>query len=175
MDTENFDKMTIKEIVDYVIETYHKPLVIFFEKASPLVNTIDEKYFDECEKIKYLKELYSQFSRELKKHMNKEDELIFPILKKYWDNISETDFNISEEQKNIINKTKMENDHYEFEHYFLSIVDILTNSNLNFKDIEEFQELKSEFLNLKENTKTHSFLENKYLYPKWVEIQKKLK
>ncbi len=172
---EKFEKMSTEEIINYITVTFHEPIKKFFEEMTPKIDKIDKEYSWKYSKIDLLKELYTQFHRELMKHLTKEDLEVFPSVLKY-EKVLEDGLEIqkNKEVEKIINQIKMQNDHVEFQSYFYSIIDLLNSTDMNWKWIEDFEYVKDKFITMWEETKVHSMLENTYIYPKGVLLQKKL-
>lgn len=103
---------------------------------------------------------------------------MFPTLVNYEQYTINDLFNVTDNLEiiwKLINDTQMNNDHGVFNSYLSSIISILWKSEINWKNINEFELLKSTFENINNEMKNHTLLENKYLYFKWIKLQEKLK
>jgi hypothetical protein len=69
----------------------------------------------------------------------------------------------------------MKNQHWEFNLYLSSIIELLEWSDINNKGIKEFETAKSIFISIQQANLVHAKLENEDLYFKWMYLQNKLK
>ena len=65
MENKNLELMNIKDITDYIIETFHVPLRKDLLDVTFLLNKLEIKYDDEDQSILFLIEFFSKFKLEL--------------------------------------------------------------------------------------------------------------
>ena len=172
MDKSKFTNMPITEIVNHLSNEFHVPLQKLIEKIADAIIWFSEKYRKEYPKIVYLKELYNQFRSEVAKHIEKEDEIMFPMVIDYENN----KLNFSEKNKQKIDSVdfhKMEGEHSIFQNYLDTVIDLLGTCKINDKNSEECNEVRQDFIDINEDLQEHVYLEEVYIYKTWQEIERK--
>lgn len=178
MFTKEVENMSVVELVKYITNTYHEPLRENLNELIWLVKIISEKYAPKYQDIVYLGELFSQFKTEILKHITREDFITFPAIIKYEKIYGDPLINLSDNleiMEKLVNDVQMKNEHWEFDSYLNSIINLLEESDMNDKLIKEFDKAKELFIKIHSDMIEHSRLENHDLYFKWKELQQKLK
>lgn len=171
-------EMSLKELVNYITITFHEPLRKNLEKLEFPVDLLVSEYIADNSELMYLKELFSQFKKEILKHITKEDNVTFPTTIEYEKFYNEdlTNFiNDLESIEKLVNDIQMRNEHWDFNSYLNSIVELLKWSKLYNKNISEFDNVYLEFINIQKQNEIHARIENEDLYSKWMLLQLKLK
>ena len=170
--------MNLKELVKYITKTFHEPLRKDIKNLDVPIEIINDKYSKKYPELWYLQELFSQFKKEILKHITREDFITFPAIIKFERIITDDLIHLSDDYEimnKMINDVKMINEHLEFDSYLNSIISLLDRSDANWKKINEFETVKSIFNTIHENNIIHSRLENNNLYSKWEQLQDRLK
>lgn len=178
MTTKNIYEMSLIWLVNYITKTYHVPLRRDLIRLDSLVEIVINKYSKTYSELTNLKELFFQFKTEILKHITREDLDIFPTILRYDKIYSDKLLNLSDNPdviNKLLNDVVMKNQHWEFNLYLNSIIELLEASNINNKKIKEFEKAKSMFLKIKEANFTHTKIENEDLYFKWIYLQNALK
>ncbi len=174
MDKEIFEKMTMSELIVYLIDTFHAPFKIFLENKTEKMVSFSEEYSEDYPKVSYFKDLFYQFRNELVKHVKKEDEIMFPTILKYEnsDDNKPDVWDVIREKGKSVDTTQMGNEHNVILYYLNSILDLLENCWMEWRNIKEFEEIKKSFDWIKKTLAEHINLENKYVYKKWDDMKK---
>jgi iron-sulfur cluster repair protein YtfE (RIC family) len=168
MENKNLELMNIKDITDYIIETFHVPLRKDLLDVTFLLNKLEIKYDDEDQSILFLIEFFSKFKLELFKHVNLEEEIMFPEAV-ICEELLNSKLKLSQKRIDIIEdlvSDKMINDHTEFNLFLKAILDELKISHLNGKNNVEFEKIKVLFNKIYDDMQLHTEIENNYLYNK---------
>lgn len=172
-------KVSIKETIEYIIHTYHRPLQKMIKKLEPLIHNLDIDYGDEYGEISQISELFCQFRREILKHLWKEEGVIFPAMIEFektlkkWKNFNSIESINSVEE--LVHNTKMLNEHEEFDSYLSAIKALLDSPNLVESKTPWIDKIRKIIRQLQLDTIDHSTLEDKVLYTEAVEVQRKLR
>jgi regulator of cell morphogenesis and NO signaling len=86
----DWQKRPMTELIDYVVNKHHS----FMKQELPITDKLLNKilkvhYIDNGELLSKLNKLFSNLKVEIEEHLIKEEELLFPLIKKYEDNPSE--------------------------------------------------------------------------------------
>lgn len=172
-------KISIKETIEYIIHTYHRPLQKMLKKLEPLIHNLDIDFGDDYSEISQISELFCQFRREILKHLWKEEGMTFPamiefekILKK-WKNFNSLESINSIEE--LVHNTKMLNEHEEFDSYLSALMTLLDSPNLNETKTPWIDKIRKIIKQLQLDTIDHANLEDTILYTEAVEVQRRLK
>lgn len=74
-----------EEIINHVIQHYHVPLLDELAQLSPYVTKVSKVHGDRHQELLKVYELFNEFKKELIEHTAKEEETVFPLLKKLED------------------------------------------------------------------------------------------
>ncbi len=174
MNKKDFAKMSVSDIILYLINDFHTPVREFLEEKTSMVNAMTEKYKDEYPKVIFLKELFFQFEKQILKQMRKEEDVMFSIILEY-EKSSESCkvevFNSIIEKGLTLWGTQMQNEHMVFLHYLNSILDLFDTCSMNWKSVDGFNKMKKDFNDMKDVIEFNIWLENTYVYKKWDEIK----
>ena len=104
---KDFSNMTSRELIDYIVSTHH----VFVRKILPEINEYTTKILKvhgihHSELFKVHK-LFSNLKAELEAHLIKEEELLFPLMKKYE---SEPNDVLLNKIKKVMKETESEHD-----------------------------------------------------------------
>lgn len=106
---ENIDwsKSSLTELIDYIVDKHHTFLKKEFPDSSELLNKILRVHFVEHREIlTKLHKLFNQLKSEIEQHLIKEEEILFPLIKKYENNPSRDNL------KEVVKVSKeIENEH----------------------------------------------------------------
>lgn len=118
----NWDCMTLKQIILYIIDTYHTPLKQELHKITQLIEKLKNKHERLYSYISDLQNVFEQMKNSLLEHMQEEEQIVFPIminieinkksqyekLKKYLNHLDNDHLQTGEDLERIKNLT----DHY---------------------------------------------------------------
>lgn len=178
MFTKNVENMSLTWLVKYITKTFHEPVRKNLQKLDLLVASIIINHTKNYPELVNLQELFYQFKTEVLKHVTKEDLVVFPVILKYERIYTDKLINLSDNFEvinSLVNDIVMKNQHWEFNLYLSSIIELLEWSDINNKGIKEFETAKSIFISIQQANLVHAKLENEDLYFKWMYLQNKLK
>jgi regulator of cell morphogenesis and NO signaling len=149
-------------IIDHVISQYHRPLEEELTALSPYVTKISRVHGDNHPELLKVNELFYEFKKEMLEHCAKEEEVVFPLIRKLANNEVEDRAAASAQ---II---ELEKEHdaagailmqiRELTSDFALPVDACGTYTLVFKRLEE----------LEGQTFMHVHLENNILFPRYI-------
>ncbi len=76
----NWDQMTLKEIVSHVVDTYHTSAKQELQIISQLIEKLKTKHGQRYPYISDLKSIFEQMKSSLLKHMEEEEQVVFPLV-----------------------------------------------------------------------------------------------
>ncbi|NUJ97549.1 hypothetical protein HGA92_02035 [Candidatus Gracilibacteria bacterium] len=179
MFAKSVEDMSLNSLIKYITKTFHEPLRKDLKKIELLVPYIIENYSKKYPEITHLSELFSQFRKEILKHITREDIVVFPTILKFERLYTDKLINLSDNFEiinSLVNDIQMKNQHMEFNLYLDSIVQLLEGlSIIDDEKIKDFKEFQSIFVNIQKNNVIHAKIENENLYSKGIQLQNELK
>lgn len=175
---KELNKLTPGELTDYIENHYHKSLKSRMSRLEELIDKVHRVHkakFDES--LSFFKTVFTSFKEELEEHLEKEEKVLFPYIRKV------TDFSEGKGHKPVPPEGTVKTiiNHMEkYEH---------KNSLNSLKEIMElagdyalpdfncliFPLLHEGLKKLEKDLYEHISLENKVLYPGTIELEEKLK
>lgn len=76
----NWDQMTIREIVEHIVDTYHIYSKQELPRISQLIEKINTKHGQRYPYISDLQNIFEQMKKSLLEHMEEEEMVVFPLL-----------------------------------------------------------------------------------------------
>ncbi len=171
----NFNEWSLDFLVDYIIENHHK----FSRKKLPEIGVYAKKVAKvHGSRHAELKEIYYQFTMlhsDMINHLDKEEEILFPYIKKLVENDKNNETPDSPEFGKAANPiSMMEQEHDEagaimekiqqLSNNFTPPEDACATYRILFENLEGFQK----------DLHKHVHLENNILFPKALKLEKKL-
>ncbi|WP_059172999.1 iron-sulfur cluster repair di-iron protein [Bacillus sp. FJAT-27445] len=148
-------------IIDHVISDYHNPLREEFLNLSPYVTKVSRVHGGHRPELLKVYDLYYELKKEMLEHVAKEEETVFPLIRKLEANTIED----REQALNYIKELEKEHDHAgailkelrEITSDFTPPADACGTYRLVYKRLEM----------LEEQTFMHVHLENNILFPRY--------
>ncbi len=106
-DMDVWTKSDSNTIIDHVITNYHRVSEEELKNLSPYVTKVSRVHGDNHPELLKVYELFYEFKKELMEHMEKEEAVVFPIIKQLADGTVEN----REEAINMIIELEKEHDH----------------------------------------------------------------
>ncbi|MFC4797900.1 iron-sulfur cluster repair di-iron protein [Neobacillus sp. GCM10023253] len=161
-DLEVWTNSDSNTIIDHVIANYHRATEEEFKMLSPYVTKVSRVHGDNHPELLKVYELYHEFKKEMLEHMAKEEEIVFPIIRKLADGTIEN----RDEAINMIVELEKEHDHAgailkelrEITGDFTPPLDACGTYRLVYSRLEELEGL----------TFMHVHLENNILFPRYI-------
>lgn len=164
---QNYSDWKINFLIDYIINTHHvyvrKNLPIIRDFLTKTVNKHSDRH-PELVKILYL---FTQVYQELLQHMQKEEEILFPVMKNLEDKQENKGINFTPKVGSIKGPiTMMEQEHEDAGNAF-QLIHSLSNNLTPPEDACKTYKITYAMLNeFEENLHLHIHLENNILFPK---------
>lgn len=148
-------------IIDHVINHYHRTSKEELSMLSPYVTKVSRVHGDSHPELLKVYELFYAFKKELTEHMEKEESIVFPLIK----NLADGTVKNREDAIQLIVELEKEHDHAgdllrklrEITSDFTPPVDACGTYRLVYKRLEELEGL----------TFMHVHLENNILFPRY--------
>ncbi|GLB58879.1 iron-sulfur cluster repair di-iron protein [Cytobacillus sp. NCCP-133] len=161
-DIQVWTKSSSVDIIEYVINQYHRPLEEELSQLSPYVTKVARVHGAGHEELLRVHELFFELKRELLEHTAKEEESVFPLLLKLEDPPADN----REEIISYIQELEKEHDHAgailkelrEITSDFVPPSDACGSYRLVYKRLED----------LEGQTFMHVHLENNILFPRYI-------
>lgn len=153
---------TSEDIIEHVINRYHRPLEEELSQLSPYVTKVSRVHGESHEELLRVLQLFYELKHELLEHTSKEEESVFPLLLKLEDPKVEN----REEIISYIRELEKEHDHAgsilkelrEITADFTPPADACGSYRLVYKRLED----------LESQTFMHVHLENNILFPRYI-------
>lgn len=170
-ETVNFNEMKVDKLVDYVINTHHsfiKEALNTFDVHLKTVVKIDMKNHPE---IKPINILMFELKFLLEQHLNMEEHILFPYINGIIKNQKYNALLTEKLIENPIHKITKEHDEVEF------LLKKIRNLSNNYRPpVDSSPSLKlcyAQLFDLEQDIHKHIFLEEKFLFPKMRELEKR--
>ncbi|WP_308170343.1 iron-sulfur cluster repair di-iron protein [Neobacillus sp. 114] len=161
-DLEVWTNSDSNTIIDHVIANYHRATEEEFKMLSPYVTKVSRVHGDNHPELLKVYELYQELKKEMLEHMAKEEETVFPIIRKLADGTVEN----REEAINMIIELEKEHDNAgailkelrKITGDFTPPIDTCGTYRLVYNRLEDLEGL----------TFMHVHLENNILFPRYI-------
>jgi regulator of cell morphogenesis and NO signaling len=161
-DLEVWTNSDSNSIIDHIISNYHRVSEEELTQLSPYVTKVSRVHGDNHPELVKVHELFYEFKKELIEHMIKEEEVVFPLIRKLAENTVEN----REEAIAMIVELEKEHDHAgEILRQIRAVttdfelpIDACGTYRLVYKRLEELEGL----------TFMHVHLENNILFPRYL-------
>ncbi len=149
-------------IIDHIISQYHDPLREEFLMLSPYVTKVSRVHGDNHPELLKVYDLYSQFKKELLEHMEKEEKIVFPLIKKLAENTVEN----REEAISLI--TELEKEHDTAGAILKEMRSVTSDYKLPLDACGTYNLVYKRLEMMEEQTFMHVHLENNILFPRYI-------
>ena len=172
---QDFNDLELDFLVDYIVHTHHK----YVKESLPIISELSDKiatvHGDIHAGVVEIGQLFNTVDEELKMHMYKEDNILFPYIKKLVVAKREKDKIEPSSFGSVINAIRMlEAEHvsagenmdkiYKLSNEYIPPKDACTTHLVLFRKLEEFDQ----------DLQQHIHLENNILFPKAIQLEKEL-
>lgn len=149
-------------VIDHIITNYHRASEEEMKLLSPYVTKVSRVHGDNHPELLKVNELFYQFKKELTEHMEKEEAVVFPIIKKLADGTVEN----REEAINMIIELEKEHDHAG--EILRQIREVTSDYNLPLDACGTYRLVYARLEALEGLTFMHVHLENNILFPRYM-------
>ncbi|MFZ4591574.1 MAG: iron-sulfur cluster repair di-iron protein [Ignavibacteria bacterium] len=164
-----------EELVNHILNTHH----VYVKRMLPVIlahsQKVSEVHGKNHAEVKEIAEIFERIHNELSSHLMKEERMLFPIILQ----LSEMEKNNSKMEVSPFGSIQnpidvMEREHVEAGEGFYKIRELSNNYNPPEDACTTYKILYQELNEFEQDLHTHIHLENNILFPKAVELEKKL-
>ncbi|MGG3469805.1 iron-sulfur cluster repair di-iron protein [Neobacillus pocheonensis] len=149
-------------IIDHVITNYHRASEEELTMLSPYVTKVSRVHGDHHPELLKVYELFYEFKKELTEHMEKEEAIVFPLIKKLADGTVEN----REEAIQLITELEKEHDHAG--EILRKIREVTSDYTLPLDACGTYRLVYARLEALEGLTFMHVHLENNILFPRYI-------
>ncbi|EKN65386.1 nitric oxide-dependent regulator [Neobacillus bataviensis LMG 21833] len=161
-DVEVWTDSDSNTIIDHVISNYHRVSEEELMNLSPYVTKVSRVHGDNHPELLKVNELFYEFKKELIEHMEKEEAIVFPLIKQLADGTVEN----REEAINMIVELEKEHDHAG--EILRQIREVTSDFELPLDACGTYRLVYARLEALEGLTFMHVHLENNILFPRYI-------
>lgn len=161
-DLEVWTKSDSNSIIDHIISKYHRVSEEELTLLSPYVTKVSRVHGNNHPELLKVHDLFYEFKKELNEHMVKEEEVVFPLIRKLAENTVE---NREEAISKII---ELEKEHDHAGEILRQIRAVTTDFELPFDACGTYRLVYKRLEELEGLTFMHVHLENNILFPRYL-------
>ncbi|MBO0961224.1 iron-sulfur cluster repair di-iron protein [Neobacillus sp. MM2021_6] len=161
-DVEVWTDSDSNTIIDHVITNYHRVSEEELKNLSPYVTKVSRVHGDNHPELLKVNELFYEFKKELIEHMEKEEAIVFPLIKQLADGTVED----REEAINMIVELEKEHDHAG--EILRQIREVTSDFELPLDACGTYRLVYARLEALEGLTFMHVHLENNILFPRYI-------
>ncbi len=162
----DFQKMTLNELIDYIVENHHKKVENTLPEIKKYLHKISSVHGDKHPELHTINQLFLESADDLITHMKKEEIILFPFIKKL-----ELEGNIPLPFGKFENPiAMMHHDHSIEGERFAKIAQLSNNYTVPEDGCGSYQITYAMLKDFEEDLHHHIHLENNILFPKTLEL-----
>jgi regulator of cell morphogenesis and NO signaling len=162
-DLEVWTNSSSNEIIDHIIDHYHRPLEEELKNLSPYVTKVARVHGERRPELVRIHDLFYELKEELLEHTSKEESDVFPLLKQL-DDVQ------VEELNNMMKGIKeLEKEHDHAGSILKELREITTDFEPPLDACGTYRLVFKRLENLEQHTFMHIHLENNILFPRYFE------
>lgn len=161
-DLEVWTDSSSEEIINHVKEHYHRPLLDELNQLSPYVTKVTKVHGDLHPELMKVNELFYEFKKDMIEHTAKEEEIVFPMLKK----LDEPKVDHADEMISYIKE--LENEHDHAGELLKALRSVTSDYKLPSGACGTYTLVYKRLEMLEEQTFMHVHLENNILFPRYI-------
>lgn len=151
-----------EDIIKHISEHYHAPLLDELAQLSPYVTKVTKVHGDHHPELLKVYELWYEFKKEMIEHTEKEEEVVFPMLKKL------DDPNLENRQEIIDYITELEKEHDHVGEILRQLREVTSDYELPLDACGTYTLVYKRIEALEGQTFMHVHLENNILFPRYI-------
>ena len=171
----DFNSWTLDFLIDYIINNHHSYVMRSLPVITEHAEKVSSKHGENHEEVTVIAELFSNIKTELEAHLQKEERMLFPYIK------SLVELERKEEEApyapfgTIENPIKMMEIEHDGAGNIMAEINSLSSSYTPPNDAcSTYRVLYQELKEFEDDLHVHIHLENNILFPKAIELEKKL-
>lgn len=149
-------------IIDHIIANYHRVSEEELTQLSPYVTKVSRVHGDNHPELLKVHELFYEFKKELIEHMQKEEEIVFPIIRKLIDGT------IENREETIAMVVELEKEHDHAGEILRQLRAVTSDYDLPYDACGTYQLVYKRLEDLEGLTFMHVHLENNILFPRYL-------
>ncbi|WP_223592854.1 iron-sulfur cluster repair di-iron protein [Neobacillus bataviensis] len=161
-DVEVWTESDSNTIIDHIISNYHRTSEEELTMLSPYVTKVSRVHGDNHPELLKVYELFYEFKKELIEHMEKEEAIVFPLIRKLADGTIEN----KEEAINLVTELEKEHDHAG--EILRQIRAVTSDFTLPLDACGTYRLVYARLEALESLTFMHVHLENNILFPRYI-------
>jgi len=163
----DWTKASFSDLIDHVINTHHAYLNQELPKLSELTRKIYRVHGADHTELSNVYKLFHTLKMELEQHLIKEEEIVFPLIKKYEANPSDE---LLEKTLNVI--TELEGEHEEAGNVLKELRKITNGYKMPSDGCQSYDLTFKGLELLESDTFQHIHLENNIMFPRLATLRK---
>ncbi|MEH7335833.1 iron-sulfur cluster repair di-iron protein [Neobacillus drentensis] len=161
-DVEVWTESDSNTIIDHIISNYHRTSKEELTMLSPYVTKVSRVHGDNHLELLKVYELFYELKKELIEHMEKEEAIVFPLIRKFTDGTIEN----KEEAINLVTELEKEHDHAG--EILRQIRSVTSDFTLPLDACGTYRLVYARLEALESLTFMHVHLENNILFPRYI-------
>jgi regulator of cell morphogenesis and NO signaling len=173
---QDFDKWELDVLIDYIVNTHHSYVTESITILSQYANKVAKVHGHHYTFLIEVNKLYHDVVNELTAHMKKEEQILFPYIKKMV-NIQNGKESATPSPFGTVNNpiNMMEEEHKNAGDIFKTISSLTDGYTPPPEACNTFKALYSKLEEFEQDLHQHIHLENNILHPKAIKLEQKLK
>lgn len=167
--------MNLNELIDHILAKHHVYTKQEMEQLTPLMDKVARKHGEHYPYLIELKRVFQAVCDDLEPHIMKEETVLFPHIKKLEEDFSQHALGPRPPFGTVLNPVRMmRREHDEVGSLLAKMRFLTTDYDLPDGACPSFQALYHRFAVLERDLHQHIHLENNVLFPRAVELEKKM-
>ena len=172
---QKYNEWDLDFLIDYILNNHHKFVRSMIPVIADHCNKVVASHGESHPELNKIFEIFSALYKDLKQHMLKEEQMLFPFIKKLVKakkNKTKTERPYFGSVRNPIRM--MESEHENAGDGFRDIKRLSSNYSIPEDGCETYAVLYKELEEFEDDLHKHIHLENNILFPKAIELEKEL-
>lgn len=171
----NYSEWPLDFLSDYVVNVHHSYVKKYLGELKQYAVKVAEVHGDKHPELLPLKENVLKLHDGLERHINEEEKVIFPLIKKIVSAKENNETHLRYDNGNFVSLTAdLENEHITFDQLFVEIHKLTQEFKLPEDACTSYKLLFQVLQDFENDLKLHVHIENNILFPKVAEIEKTL-
>ncbi len=168
---DDYTQMSLSSLVDHIVETHHAYLKQELPRLGGLMQKVVHKHGSSDERLSRVQDVFTAFAAELESHWNKEERILFPMIKSL-----ESSTDSFELPAGVIRGPirVMEHEHESAGSALEDIRNLTDNFTPPESACNTYRAMLDAMAKLEADTHLHIHKENNILFPKAIELEHKL-
>lgn len=172
---DKFSEWRLDFLIDYILNNHHQYIHKMIPVISDLSHKISDEYGEKFSELKSIARIFSVIYKDLKQHMLKEEQILFPYIKQL------VSLNVAGNKSEkpyfgmIDNPIRMmESEHKNAIEEYNSLKELTNNFTLSEDSNQALRNLYGQLEDFGKDLHLHIHLENNILFPKSIALEKEM-